>query len=196
MTSISKEEKEDIEVKDAPEEKPETLAESSTEKTGEEKEEKVEEPKIPLSRLRQERDKRKKLQTELSAKETKPPSEGRTDDEKTRLRETLKEIETERTTEEKKAEQEFDEEVEDYTVIDPTFTKTRATNLVDKYGVNVEGAWKLHQDFTGKPETAKPKSPNAPRTTDNIKAETISEEDIKKLSLEDIVQRAKDKAGL
>lgn len=203
MPSMNEEEKDTLEteIKDAPEEKPETPTEPSSEKTGEE-EEKVEEPKIPLSRLREEREKRKSLEKELKSKldtreDTKPASEGREEDEETRISRILEKREEKIKREEAEAEKEFDEDVEEYTLIDPTFTEKRATDLVEKYGVSVDGAWKIHQDIKGgRIEAPKPKIPSGLKTTDKVESKPLTDEELRSKSLDDIVEEAKKKAGV
>lgn len=160
---------------ETPKGEPETPVASSGDETGEK-----EEPKVPLSRLREERQKREQIEKELRRLQTEtrpsPSGEGRTEDEKERLRKVLEEIQEEEEKEYEQAEAEFNQVLSDLKLADPTLDENFLISLMEKYEVyNLDAAYRLYQDFKGKPgESSKFKSPSGSRTSDETPKETPS----------------------
>ena len=177
------------------EEELDTSEESSTEETSEEEKTEGEEPKVPLSRLREERDKRKKLETELKTKkEGEVPSEGRKEGELT-FGEKMEEYERQKGEKEAKALEEFNEKLEDLKEVDPTLDDKALSDIIEKYGVDVDKAFKIYVDLKGgKAPTIKPKMPTGSKTTDEVKEEPAA--DVTKKSMHELVQDGLKKFGV
>ncbi len=153
-------------------EEPVTPTEPSTESTGEK-----EEPKVPISRLREEADKVKKLENQLktSGQEQKPTTDEGRQQEKAKLRATMEEIEADKEAEEKKALEELDKKIGELKVIDPTLDEKALLDIIEKYGVNTDGAFKVYNDLkAGQVPTIKPKLPTAAKTSDELKEEPFT----------------------
>ena len=173
-------------------EEPETPTEPSTEPTGEK-----EEPKVPLSRLREEVDKRKKLETQLktSGQEGQPPAQEGREQEKAKLRETLAELEAEKEAEEKKSLEELNAKIGEFKVVDPTLDEKALLDIIEKYGVDADKSFKIYNDLkAGQVPTIKPKLPTATKTSDEVKEELFQPEKTK--SVWDAAQEGLKKFGL
>ena len=141
---------------------------SSTETSGEE------EPKVPISRLREEVDKRKKLETQLktSGQEQKPTTDEGRQQEKAKLREMMDELETEKSEEEKKALEELDKKIGELKIIDPTLDEKALLDIIEKYGVDADKSFKIYNDLkAGQVPKITPKLPTATKTSDELKEE-------------------------
>lgn len=173
-------------------EEPVTPTEPSPEPTGEK-----EEPKVPLSRLREEVDKRKKLEEQLktSGQEVKPLTDESRQKDMAELREKLEAIEAEKEVEEKKALEELDKKIGELKVIDPTLDEKALLDIVEKYGVDADKAFKIYNDLKqGQAPTIKPKLPSATKTSDEVKEELFQPQKVK--STWEAVQEGLKKFGL
>ena len=154
------------------------------------------EPNVPLSRLREEVDKRKKLEEQLktSTQEKTPPDEGRLQ-EKAKLRETLAEIEADEEAEEKKALEGLNNKIGEFKVIDPTLDEKALLDIIEKYGVDADKAFKVYNDLkAGQAPIIKPKLPTATKTSDEVKEELFKPK--ARGSLWDAAQEGLKKFGL
>ncbi len=166
--------------------------EPSTEPTGEK-----EEPKVPLSRLREEADKVKKLEKQLgtSGQEVKPLTEEGRQKDLAELREKLEMIEADKEVEEKKALEELDKKIGELKVIDPTLDEKALLDIIEKYGVDIDKSFKIYNDFkAGQAPIIKPKLPTAVKTSDEVKTEEFQPQKVK--STWDAVQEGLKKFGL
>lgn len=198
------------------EEAPETPEEeSSTSETEEvqtekktEEETKKEEPKVPLSRLREERKKRKELEDKLRVQEqdkSKPKSQDRSseDEAEAYLRKLTEKVLDER--EKVKAEIETKEDkaykdmLDEFQDLDQDFDKKKFGKMVEKYKPKDEdAAWQLWQDLKGKPSESKPKPklPSGQKTTDDTKETKGLTKEEKKMPVWEVVSRALKERGV
>ena len=182
---------------------PETPAVPSDGKPGEGEPPK-DEPKVPLSRLREERQKSVKLEKELEQLRqiqsgTKPSSpeddKGRAD-EKARIRQALGEIQEEEAKEVETAEREFNTELADLKLADPTLDEQALIKVMEKFEIfNIDKAYQLYRELgKGKPnEPPKPKSPSAPRTSDETPKEPA---EVRGKTMMDLRQEVKREFGV
>lgn len=150
-------------------EEPETPTEPSTEPTGGK-----EEPQVPISRLREEVDKRKKLEEQLktSVQGQKPPVQEGRELEKAKLREMMTELEVEKEAEEKKALEELNSKVNELKIIDPALDEKAFFDIIEKYGVDADKAFKIYNDLKqGQVPKITPKIPTGTKTSDEVKEE-------------------------
>ena len=177
------------------EEELETSEESSTEETSKEEETKEEETKVPLSSLRAEREKRKKAEDQLKTKkEGEEPSDSREEGELT-FGEKMEKYEKQKEEKEAKALEEFNEKLEDLKEVDPTLDDKALSDIIEKYGVDVDKAFKIYVDLKGgKAPTIKPKMPTGSKTTDEVKEEPAA--DVTKKSMHELVQDGLKKFGV
>jgi flagellar hook-basal body complex protein FliE len=185
-----------------------TFTASSTETTEQEVEDASEEPKIPLSRLRKETDKRRVLETKLESfekelSELKKDKTITTDEErkaKDYLRTMIKETYQELRESEKKAESTQDAMFKDALTeikdVYPELVKSEKSFLKffeeGRFEDSVDGMWGAAKIYSEMKKsggtTTKPKLPSGARTTDNIKKNY----DVKGKDIYQIIAEAKE----
>lgn len=188
-------------------EEPETPTEPSTETTESEGEEPSEEPKIPLSRLRKETDKRRLLEGKLDSfekelSELKKDKSITTDEEKkakdylkNMIRETYQEIRDSEKKSESAQDAMFKDTIAELKDVYPELVKSEKSFLKffedGKFEDSVDGMWGAAKIFSEMKKsggtTTKPKLPSGARTTDNIKKSF----DIKGKDIYQIIAEAK-----
>lgn len=165
-----------------------------------------EEEQIPISRLRDEVDKRKefeekstKLEEQLRTLQEKDkttlPDKGR-EDEKSHLRELISQLEEDKEKEESDALKAFDAKVEELKTLDPTIDEKALLDIIEKYELDSpDKAYKIYQDLKGgNAPVIKPKLPSSSKTTDDVKAEEFEPSKVK--STWEAVQQGLKKFGL
>jgi len=84
--------------------------------------------------------------------------------------------------------------MEDLREIDPTLDDKAIKDIIEKYGVDVDGAFKIYNDLKGgKTPTIKPKMPKGSKTTDEVTEEPV---DVTKKSLHELVEQGLKKFGV
>lgn len=157
------------------------------------------EPQVPLSRLREEVEKRRELEKQLGVQ--KPQI---IPDEEKRIRDTLSKIEREKAEKEKQDELQLRKELEDLHTIYGDFDETKLLKVVDRYGVLGEeskvdwhAAMELYEKIGEVPsEKPKPKTPTTKREGVNPQPEVELSADVSKKSLHELVQDGLKKFGL
>lgn len=143
-------------------------SDSSLETSGEE------EPKVPISRLREEVDKRRKLEEQLktSGQEQRQPIQEGREQEKAKLREMMTELEVEKEAEEKRALEELNSKISELKIIDTTLDEKALLDIIEKYGVDADKAFKIYNDLKqGQAPKITPKIPTGVKTSDEVKTE-------------------------
>ena len=206
----------DIELKDvldSPEVTPEgedTPKEPSPEKTEEpeiKKEEVVEKPPVPYDRFKEVNDELKTVRSEIQELKSKKEEEGLSEDEKKELvakefiMKAADEAYERRVVKEQAATAEREngikEEIKFYNSIDKDFTEKIAEEIGGKYGteknpVSIDIAYNIfknEKELKSQISTPKPKLPNPLRSTEI--AEPVSDEEIKKKGMWELVEDAK-----
>lgn len=176
-----------------------SLESSATEQgTGEGNQEMV--PKsVMLQRLKEVKEgteKKIKEQLKTSGQEGQPPAQEGREQEKAKLRELIKEIDTDKEVEEKKALEELDKKISELKVIDPTLDEKALLDIIEKYELDsADKAFKIYNDLkAGQAPTIKPKLPTATKTSDEVKEQPF--EPKTKGSLWDAAQKGLEKFGL
>jgi predicted RND superfamily exporter protein len=123
------------------------------------------EQQVPLSRLREEIQKRKEVEAKLQAL----PQAGQPD-KKTEVRQLLEQIEADKQREEREAKEKFNNELAELKKIDPSLDDDAFQNIVTKYGfASTDKAFQFYQDLKkGQTPAIKPKLPVAPQTGDKV----------------------------
>jgi hypothetical protein len=156
----------------------ETSTDSSTE-TSEQKETK-DEPKVPLARLRKETEKVKKLESEIREKEAKASKDEGRAEEDSGFSEKMARYEAEKARKEKEALDKFNAKIEELKVIEPSLNEEQLSDIIEKYGVDLEKGFKIYQDLkSGQAPKIKPKMPSGPKTKDEVQKEEFEPAKVK-----------------
>ncbi len=172
---------------------------SSTEKQGTDDEVPEMVPKaVFLQRLKEVKEgteKRIKEELRTSGQESKPLDESGRHQEKAKLRELISEIGAEEEAEAKKAKEELDKKIDELRTLDPTLDEKSLLAIKEKYGVEIDGAFKIYNDLkAGQAPIIKPKLPAATKTSDEVKEEIFEPSKVR--TLHDAVQEGMKKFGL
>lgn len=170
-------------------EEEETSSSSTTEKP---------EPQVPLSRLREEVEKRKKLEAEVNK-----PKQQEVPVEEQKVREILSKITSEKIEQEKQDALQLRKELDDLHVIYGDFDENQLQKIVDRYGcyddenkVKWTAAMELYEKIGEVPEEApKPKLPSQKRAGDATQ-EVVTTPDVSKKDMHSLVQEGLKKFGL
>ena len=162
---------------------PETPEEPSTPEPGEE----PEEPKIPLSRLRKEADKRKELEEKLQEVQEKEIPE-----DKKKIWEAMDERQKLQEEKALKAEKDEEEKLDELEEIHGDFDRKKFKEFLDEYpaydgkgGIDYHKSYKFFERVGSTPEPPKKKTPSSQRTTDVPKKEPY---DVSKKSMWEIIE--------